>query len=68
MSMEEVRSEFQINFEEEDPFYSYRADQFEIEDLVANYIICHKHWSEKIEGQWDVAKLKEEHFFEKLDL
>jgi hypothetical protein len=37
-----------MNVEEEDPFYSYRPDQFNLEDLVTNYIICTKHWSEKI--------------------
>lgn len=67
MSLEEVEAEFAIALEEEDPFYSYRPEQFELEDLVANYIICCRHWGEKVEGQWSEARLRAEECFQRLD-
>lgn len=44
MTIEEIKADFSVNFEEDDPFYSYRPDQFVLEDLVNNYIICNKNW------------------------
>ena len=68
MSVEQINSQFSMNVEEEDPFYSYRPDQFNLQDLVTNYIICTKHWSEKIEGKWSRSSLKEQNFYKRLDL
>jgi hypothetical protein len=67
MTLEEIQAEFAITLEEEDPFYSYRPEQFEVEDLVANYIICCRHWCEKVEGQWCGGRLREEGWFRRLD-
>jgi hypothetical protein len=61
--MEEVHAEFSINFEEDDPFYSYRPDQFVLEDLVNNYIICNQNWKSKLLHQWSLPTLKAEGFF-----
>lgn len=58
MTNEELQTEFSITLDEEDPFYSYRPDEFELEDLVANYIICCRHWGEKVEGQWSGGQLR----------
>lgn len=57
MTIEEIKADFSVNFEEDDPFYSYRPDQFVLEDLVNNYIICNKNWKEKIEHQWSSTAL-----------
>ena len=68
MTIKEVENEFSVNFEEDDPFYSYRADHFVLEDLVNNYIICNQNWKQKIEHHWNITALRKEGLLRKLDM
>ena len=49
---------FSIAYEEENPFYAPKQDDFTIDELVEHYFSCEAHWSGRVVGAFEWAGLQ----------